>query len=59
MDRSSTRFPEQLDRLLHDQEWIAALKLAPDDELVKLTSHLDNVRSTPTETKSRSSPAGS
>ena len=59
LDRFSAQFPEQLDQLLHDQEWIATLKLAPDNELVKLISYLDNVRLIPTPIKSHLSPAGS
>ncbi|KAF9643100.1 kinase-like protein, partial [Thelephora ganbajun] len=43
LDRSSTQFPEQLDKLLHDKEWIEDLKLLPEDELVELIGCLNNV----------------
>jgi len=45
LDRSSTRFPEQLDKLLHDREWEESLQLLPDGELAELVGYLDNVRS--------------
>ena len=43
LDRSSTQFPEQLDELLHDEEWERQLQLLPEDELMELTGHLDDV----------------
>ncbi|KAF9641912.1 kinase-like protein, partial [Thelephora ganbajun] len=43
LDRSSTQFPEQLDKLLHDKEWIEDLKLLPEDELVELIGCLNDV----------------
>ena len=59
LDRSLAKFPEQLDQLLHDEEWIATLKPAPDGELVKLAGYLDDVRPIPTQTESHSSPVDS
>ena len=59
LDRLSYQFPEQLDELLHDQELIATLKLASDNELVALIGYLDNVRFIPTPMRSHSSPVGS
>ena len=56
LDRSPDQFPEQLSQLLHDEQWIAALKVAPEDELGKLIGYLDNVRSVPTPTTSHLSP---
>ena len=50
LDMSSTRFPEQLNELLHDEGWVEHLHLLPKGELVGLIGYLDNVRfvSTPT-----------
>jgi len=45
LDGSSTRFPEQLDELLHDKEWVKGLELLPEGELMELVDYLDNVRS--------------
>jgi hypothetical protein len=53
LNSSSEQFPEQLDKLLHDQKWIEAVKLASDDELKELIGRLDKVRSILTPTKSR------
>ena len=44
LDRSSTRFPEQLDELLQNDEWAEDLESLPEDELMELIGHLDNVR---------------
>ena len=43
LDASSTQFPEQLDKLLCDKEWIDQLKTLPKGELVELTGHLNGV----------------
>ena len=50
LDRSSTQFPEQLNELLHDKEWVEQIKLLPEDALVELTGYLHDVWliSTPT-----------
>jgi len=55
LDKSSTRFPEQLDELLHDTEWVKRLELLRGGELMELIGYLDNVRSIPMRTRSRSS----
>ena len=36
LDRSSTRFPEQLDKLLHDKEWVKEVQLLQEDELMEV-----------------------
>lgn len=59
LDRSPTRFPEQLYQLLHDEEWVATLHHPPEGELRELIDYLDNVRSTPTQTKIHLSPVDS
>ena len=43
LDRSSPRFSEQLDELLHDEEWVGRLQPLPEGELVELIDYLDNV----------------
>ena len=43
LDSSSTRFPEQLDKLLRNKEWIDQLKTLPKGDLVELTGRLDGV----------------
>ena len=43
LDSSSTRFPEQLDELLRDKEWIDQLKTLPEGDVVGLTGHLNDV----------------
>ena len=50
LDRSSIQFPEQLDGLLRDKEWVEQLKFLPEHELVELAGHLHDVWliSTPT-----------
>ena len=55
LDKSSTQFPEQLDELLHDTEWVKCLELLPEGELMELIGYLDNVRPISTRTRSRSS----
>jgi len=42
-DRSSTQFPDQLDKLLHDKEYVGGLLELPEPELVQLVNHLNNV----------------
>ena len=44
LDKSSTRFPEQLDALLHDNEWVTHLQLLPEGELMELITYLNDVR---------------
>jgi len=44
LDRSSTRFPEQLDKLLHDKEWVKEVQLLQEDELMEVIGCLDDVR---------------
>ena len=48
LDRSSPGFPEQLGKLLHDEQWIHALRLIPEGELEEPMRYLDNVRFIPT-----------
>lgn len=43
LDRSSIGFPEQLDKLLRDKQWVESLKLLPESELGKLIDYLNNV----------------
>ena len=43
LNASSTLFPEQLDKLLHDDKWIDQLKTLPEGDLVGLAGHLSNV----------------
>ena len=43
LDRSSIQFPEQLDGLLRDKEWVEQLKFLPEHELVELAGHLHDV----------------
>ena len=43
LDRSSIQFPEQLDELLQDHEWVEGAKSLPEDELVELIDYLDDV----------------
>ena len=45
-DLDST-FSDQLDELLHDQEYVTGLRALPDRELVKLVDHLSDVGFTP------------
>ena len=59
LDRSSTRFPEQLEKLLHDKRWVESLEHLPESELHKVIDFLDNVRSVPPPTGSYSSPIDS
>ena len=42
-DRSSTRFPEQINELLHDNRWVEQLWSLPEDELAKTISYLNDV----------------
>ena len=44
LDRSSARFPEELDKLLHDREWVEQLQLLPEGELVESMGYLNDVR---------------
>jgi len=44
LDRFSTRFPEQLDKLLHDKEWVKKVQPLPEDELMEVIGYLDDVR---------------
>lgn len=44
LDRASTRFPGQLNKLLHDKQWVESLKLLPEGEQAELINYLDNVR---------------
>jgi len=43
LDRSLAQFPEHLDELFHDREWVEQLKLLPESELVELAGHLHDV----------------
>ena len=54
LDASSTLFPEQLDKLFRDKEWIDQLRTLPEGDLVELTGHLNGVRPTAVPTTSRS-----
>jgi len=55
LDRSSARFPEQLDKLLHDKEWVEQAQLLPKDELVEMIEHINDVRLVSTPNQSHSS----
>jgi hypothetical protein len=37
-------FADELDKLLHDEEYVHALEVLPERELVQLVNHLNNVR---------------
>ena len=37
---------DQLDKLLHDEEYVGGLQRLPKDELVQLVNHLNDVGST-------------
>jgi len=69
LDKYSARFPEQLDELLHNKEWIEQLdeilrnrewvgraQFLRRDELVEVTEHLNDVGLVSTPNKSHSSP---
>jgi len=56
LDRSSPQFPEQLNELLHDKEWVRKVQLLPEDELVELIGYLSDVRFISTTNRSHSSP---
>lgn len=53
LDRSSTGFPEQLNKLLHDNQWVTSLELLQEDELRELISELNDVSSLLTVSESR------
>lgn len=55
LDRLSARFPEQLYKLLWDDEWVEGIQRLPKSKLVELIGYLDNVRPISTPTKSYSS----
>ena len=55
LDRSSTRFPEQLSELLQDVGWVKEFQYLPEGDLVKLIGYLDNVRSISTSVRPCSS----
>lgn len=44
LDRSSSGFPEQLDRLLHDKQWVKSLELLAEGELGEIIGHLNDVK---------------
>lgn len=50
LDRSSTGFPQQLDKLLQDEQWVESVGFIPGDEISKLIDCLDSVRSVLTPT---------
>jgi len=54
LDRSSNRFPEELDQLLHEREWVEQVQLLPKDVLVEVISYLDDVRLISTPNRSHS-----
>jgi len=56
LDRTSTQFPEQLDKLLHDKEWVEGVQVLPEDELMEAIGYLDDVRLISTSNRSYSSP---
>lgn len=43
LDRSSAQFSDQLDKLLHDKEYVAGLLELPDPELIQMVDYLNNV----------------
>lgn len=55
LNRTSTRFPERLERLLHDKKWVERLQRLPEGQLVELIGYLDSVRFVSMPTISRSS----
>ena len=55
LDKLSTQFPEQLNELLKDKEWVGLLQLLPEAELVELVGYLNNVRFNPIPIKPYSS----
>ena len=56
LDRTSAGFPEQLDGLLRNGEWVEQLKLLPKHELRDLVVCLDSVSAFHASTQSRLSP---
>ncbi|KAF9643102.1 kinase-like protein [Thelephora ganbajun] len=42
LDRSSTRFPQELNELLHDEKWVEQVLDLPGGELVVLVDYLDS-----------------
>ena len=44
LDKPSIRFPEQLNELLHDREWVKSLQHLPEDELSEPMGYLNDVR---------------
>ena len=59
LDRSLADFPERLDELLHDKQWMGDLKLRPKDELQKLIDYLNNVKAISLQASHDSSPLDS
>ena len=57
LDRTSTRFPEQLSKLLRDREWTGHIQRLPEVELVELLGYIDEVRLISRRTRSYSSPS--
>ena len=55
LDRSSPRYPEQLNELLQDEEWVEQLRSLSEDGLVDLIDYLDSVSFISTPIKSCSS----
>ena len=45
LDQSSSRFPNELTNLLHDQGYKDGLKSLRDEDSLRLIEYLDNVRS--------------
>lgn len=44
LDKSSPKFPDQLEQLLNNGRWITNLMTAPEDEMGKLIGNLDEVK---------------
>ena len=55
LDRSSPRYPEQLNELLQEEEWVEQLRSLSEDGLVDLIDYLDSVSFISTPIKSCSS----
>lgn len=45
LDRSSAGFPERLNNLLRDGQWVTSLILLPEGELCELINYLNDVMS--------------
>ena len=44
LDGSSAQFSDELDRLLHEKEYVDGFQKLPEGELIQLVDYLNNVR---------------